>query len=158
MGLSIKGFTILEAIIAMMLTSMLAVLVISGIGFYQKMFGVVVESGEKQREIDLFYQSFKTDLSKSRVVNYEGEIIMNFDDGTSVFYQFHENMIVKSSVVTVDTFFISSSLGEIRMLNNSEELTEFVEIQCLNGNLVFPLSFLKTYPAGIMMQSKDLWQ
>ncbi|GAO31956.1 PulJ/GspJ family protein [Geofilum rubicundum] len=153
-----KGFTIFEAVVAMMLTALLAILVIAGVGFYQRMFGVVIDSGDKQREINLFYFALSNDMEKADEVLFDGELQFVFDKNSVSFYEMEDDKIIRKVNFETDTFYVHGKIETVELVEGSEHLIGFIQVNCLNGELVFPVSVQKQYALGALIQNQKTWQ
>ncbi len=153
-----KGFTIMEVVIVMMLSALLAVLVISGLGFFQRVFGVVVKTGDAQNEINRLYFAMSNDIEKAEQVVFDGELQLVFDNKHLTTYEMTEDQIIRKTHNDTDTFNVGGIVEDIIIVDGSDHLVGFFQFSCFNGELKFPIFFHKEYPMGLIIQNQRTWQ
>lgn len=147
----VKGFTIMETLIALALTGLISLLVFAGIRYYHRLFSMIKLAGQTQTEINLLQQALQNDFSKAKEVFYEDGIICNNVAGV-VAYRFVEDGIVRLYDFKPDTFHLKYQQPEIIMAAGLDHLIGEVNIVCYNEDLQFPVSAIKEYPIGLITE------
>ncbi len=101
----LKSFTILEALISLMLMSILITLIYSTINLIGKQLSLFQEENTEILEYNLFNSVFKNDLynSSNFKVNYNQILFIKYD-GSEVNYTIQKPDILRKNKVTIDTF------------------------------------------------------
>lgn len=153
MRIVIKGFTILEAVVAMMLTALLVTLVVTGLGFYQRTFIMLTDLGEQVREVNVFYGAMSNDMDRAEKVTYTGEMYLEFSGSRFVSYEILEDKVIRTCELQTDTFFVCGQIEEMSLANDSSALLSFILLHFSIGELVYPVSFHKEYSSGLLLQN-----
>lgn len=148
---NIKGFTVIEVIIGMILTGLVVVFALSAIGYYNGFFFKMTESGRQQNEINLFQVALISDMMKAEKVLFNDGLVCQ---GTlsSVVYGFDNKNIVRTTEVSSDTFFIRHNTPVVESSLVSSELISQISIECFNDELLIIVSASKKYPFGLTFE------
>ena len=150
----ISGFTLLEAIIALTLTSLLTLLVFAGIRFYHNLFVKIRHTGEVQTAINQLQTVLRNDTEKSKELFFDEFLYCNNEYGT-INYMFLENAIVRNTEISSDTFRINYRQPEFVYSERLENMITGITIPCYNEELVFMVSAIKKYPWGLEFERLD---
>ena len=150
----VSGFTLLEAIIALTLTSLLTLLVFAGIRFYHNLFVKIQRTGEVQTAINQLQTVLRNDTEKSKELFFDEFLYCSNEDGT-INYMFLENAIVRNSDISSDTFRINYRQPEFVYSERLENMITGITIPCYNEELVFMVSVIKKYPCGLEFKNID---
>lgn len=145
--IKVKGFTIMEALIALVLTGLVSLLVFAGIRYYHRLFLTIQLTGHTQTEINLLQQALQNDFANAGEVYYENDIMCINESGI-VAYRFIEEGIVRLNGFNPDTFKLKYQPVELSMVTGQDRLINLVSFVCYNGDLQFPVSAFKEYPVG----------
>lgn len=147
--IKVKGFTIMEALIALALTGLVSLLVFAGIRYYHRLFMTIQLTGHIQTEINLLQQALQNDFAKAWEVYYEDGIMCSNESG-GVAYRFIEEGVVRLDGFKPDTFKLKYQPAELSMVTGQDRLINLVSFVCYNGDLQFPVSAIKKYPVGLI--------
>jgi len=150
----VKGFTVMEAIIALALTGLLSLLVFAGLRYYHRLFINIQAVGYAQTEINLFQQSLQNDASMAERIIFDNDVIFSVPSGVVV-YRFTDKGIIRNSDLSTDTFKIKCLQPEIIWSNNMSDLVGGISIICFNSDMEFPVSIIKEYPPGLQTENDD---
>ena len=143
----VKGFTLMEAVLAMMLSSLLVLLALSAIRYYTLLFADIQSRGETQSEIRMLQNALDEDARQSEQIKFNEELI--FIGPQEVIYQFQDEMIIRIQDLSVDTFSVDYRYPQIQFSKQIPGLIEKLTIRCLNEKAVFPVNIIKEYPLGL---------
>lgn len=144
---TLRGFTILEAVIAMVLTGLLVVLAMGSIRYYHRLFYGVTALGQGQSQMNLLYGALTSDMNTSSQVYYDSALRCVMDQQV-VYYHFTEQYITRSNEVVTDTFHISCTTPVVHFTDGDQPFVENIEFQCTYNEIVLPISISKKYPIG----------
>ena len=98
----LKGFTIIELLVAMALTSIIMMLGMATISHFIRFFNEIKKNSERQTAIIQFYEVLNHDVNRSEKVFWDEKIICINTDQT-ISYQFNKEFIVRSINQNYDT-------------------------------------------------------
>ena len=148
----LKGFTILEAIISMVLTSLLVLLALAAIRYYQRLFWNVQRTGTTQTEINLFHTALNQDMQRALKVVFDSDLVCLSGD-REVRYQFLKEKIVRNSMLAIDTFHIKYTPPLILPSPEVNDLVGQITVGCYNGEALYPVCVIKKYPLGLQFET-----
>ena len=137
----------MEAVLAMMLSSLLVLLALSAIRYYTLLFADIQSRGETQSEIRMLQNALDEDARQSEQIKFNEELI--FIGPQEVIYQFQDEMIMRIQDLSVDTFSVDYRYPQIQFSKQIPGLIEKLTIRCLNEKAVFPVNIIKEYPLGL---------
>ncbi len=148
----IRGFTVQETIIAMVLTGLISVLTFSAIRYYYRLFSNVVQVGNNQSNINQLQQVLSNDMENAEKVLFETGLVCQINE-QNIRYNFMPEKIVRETVLATDTFYIEHEKPTIRYSTNSPDLVSFISFVCKNDDLLIPVCVHKKYP--LILQLKE---
>lgn len=154
----IKSFTIIEMIMAMLISS-----VVIGIVYYiflllNHQFAGYQDRSAVINEYLLFQKALQTDMERADVIEYPSEkvlVLRRLVDDQPVQYDFYDNFIVRTMAAYRDSFSIQNGGCLVTRVNDSSALVEkFVLNTNMAGERVTPV-FIKQYSACQLMKSAN---
>lgn len=147
----IKGFTIQEIMIVMVITSLIATMVFSIIQYSYRFLNSVVKTGNAQSEINHLQQVLSVDFLRADEINFDNMLVCKFYLESAT-YQFNPNCIIRRSLNSVDSFKIAYTLPTVGYCN--DKLVNSFELKCLNNEVEFRVSAIKKYPFKMNLEKK----
>lgn len=148
----LKGFTLMELLIAMALTGLIMLLGMVTISHFMQLFNTIKKNNECQTAIVQLYEVVKHDVSMSDKVFWDEK--MNCIRGDQIVsYQFAKEYIVRETSDYTDTLKIVSDQPDVSFLEETE-LVNHISIHCYNNGLLMPLDIIKNYPLGITLEKE----
>jgi Tfp pilus assembly protein FimT len=144
----IKGFTVLEAVISMVLTGLIVLLAYAGIRYYHQLFFSITQVGEKQTEINLLHNALLTDTEKAEQVVFNTKLEFISNHGITS-YEFSKHFLVRNTAISIDTFFIDHKPPKIVFSEVKVDLVKLISLECLNKEMVYTITIGKDYPLGL---------
>ena len=101
----LKGFTILEALISLMLISIIITITYSLSNLMGKQMSLFTEENNQVLEYNLFNTTIMSDIEKSNDFNVNNEVLVlkNYNN-TEIRYSINKHEILRQKAVGVDTF------------------------------------------------------
>ena len=131
---SLNGFTILEALISLMLMSIIIVITYSLFNLIGKQLSLFNEEHTQVLEYNLFNSTMIGDIEKANDFDImNDELILKKYDGTEINYAFKEDYILRQNAIKTDTFMVQ--VVNYEFLNNDR-------VQTLNKALNVKLNVL----------------
>ncbi|MBR8534935.1 hypothetical protein KDU71_05130 [Carboxylicivirga sediminis] len=144
----VKGFTVLEAVIAMVLTGLVVLFAYAGVRYYYQLFHSVTVVGHTQTEINLLHTALASDMDKAEQVIYSTTLDC-ISNGEVVSYAFMKDYLLRQSAIAADTFRIQHRPPQVIASKKSSELVGQISFDCINHEMVYLISVSKDYPVGI---------
>ena len=151
----VAGFTILETVITMALTGLVVLLAFAGLTYFQRLFINIQNNDDVQTKIKQLQTALNNDFAKSTKVIF-GDGLSCISEGNTVNYQLDEKeIIVRNTREITDTFHIVHDEPVILISEKANELISSLTIPCKNGELLLPVSAVKEYPLGLIMEEDN---
>jgi prepilin-type N-terminal cleavage/methylation domain-containing protein len=147
----LRGFTLLEAIIVMLISSLLVLFALAGIRYYSVLFVNIQDRSEVQTDIRMLQNALNDDVRQNEKIEYDEDLIF-ISYTENVRYQFDDNRIVRIQELISDTFKLKYQEPAIKFSKRVPGLVEEVTIRCVNEDEMFPVNVTKQYPVGLKMQ------
>lgn len=147
----VEGFTVLEAIVAMVLTGIVVSIAVVAILFYTHFFKRAAHLSEVQRSVHLFQLVLAEDVQCAEILYWDSELICQKQEYV-VSYEFHESFILRSTEELVDTFRLAHEMPELKFCTGKDGLVEYVRVVCSYDGLAIPVSASKAHSVGILIK------
>ncbi|MEW4923115.1 hypothetical protein [Algibacter sp. 2305UL17-15] len=117
----LKSFTILEALISLMLMSIIIVITYSIFNLIGKQLSLINEEHTQVLEYNLFNSTMISDIEKSNDFDImNNELILKKYDETEIKYVFKEDYILRHNAIKIDTFMVQV-IGYAFLNNDSDK-------------------------------------
>lgn len=137
----LKGFTILEALISLMLISIVISITYSLTNLIGKQLSLFEEENGQILEYNLFNTTIMSDIEKANDFNIDNDIlVLKSYDNTEIHYSIEKYHVLRQSAIETDTFkvqvidYIFVSDGELNPLNKTFRVSLNVLNDTINTN------------------------
>jgi len=141
----LPGFTLLEQIIVLALTTILVLIGFTAVLNFQKLLLRVRDNAAKDRSVYLFHQVLDSDLRASGSAGWDGGINIEKPTGT-VRYEFENLFVIRQSKEAIDTFRFVATDVAVTGVNGNNKLVEQISFNLSNQIQSYKMSFTKKYP------------
>ena len=143
--MTIKAFTILEALISLVLMSIIIGLIFTLINFMDKQLMMMANENNQELEYNLFNTTIKRDIHTSNDFEFAQDVIVlkNYNE-SDIIYTVIEDGILRDTGITRDTFNLNAALttytkSDVESLSNNK-----VELDiALMNDVIHAVYFLK---------------
>jgi len=142
---SLPGFTLLEQIIVLALTTILVLIGFTAVLNFQHLIVKVRDNAGKDRSVYLLHNVLENDLRDSESVDWDGALNIEKTTG-KVRYKFGNACLVRETPEAVDTFRFVVSDVAIAGVNGNNALVEAVSFNISDQIQSYKMSFIKKYP------------
>jgi len=141
----IPGFTLLEQIIVLALTTILVLIGFTAVLNFEHLLVRVRDNAGKDRSVYLFHNVLENDLRDAESVEWDGALNIGKTTG-KVRYEFGNVCLVRETPEAVDTFRFVVSDVAITGVNGNNSLVEAISFNLSDQIQSYKMSFLKKYP------------
>lgn len=148
----LKGFTLVEMLIAMALTALIVMFGMAVISHFILVFHSVQRTNDDQSSVVQLYRLLKRDIDRADQVTWD-ESLHCVHPLSEVGYYFDKEQVIRQSGEQIDTFHIRSQVNDIGWFQNTG-LVNRLAIDLFNRELVFPVTIVKQYSSGLIPEKK----
>ena len=141
----LPGFTLLEQIIVLALTTILVLIGFTAVLNFQKLLLRVRDNAAKDRSVYLFHQVLEGDLKVSDSAEWDGGLNIVKPTGT-VRYEFENLFLIRQSKEAIDTFRFVTTDVAVTGVNGNNKLVEAISFNLTDQIQTYKMSFTKKYP------------
>lgn len=150
---SIKGFTLMEQILVLALTTILVLIGFTAVLNMNRMMDKVRKNASGDRNLYLLQQAMDQDVRNAESVSWDG-ILQCEKTNELISYAFEDSLLLRISEATTDTFsFVTSDL-EITAVKDNPHLVEYITFNLSAQHQAYKMSFFKEYPDFKIMEGK----
>jgi len=134
----LKAFTILEALLSLMILSIIVSLSYLMFSLFNKQMVILEKENAVVLQYNLFNSTIKSDINKANDFRVDNEVLTlkNYDE-PEIMYRFNKTNILRQKKETVDTFKILTSAYKYENIGaaiNAEKMT--LNLEVLNDKIV----------------------
>jgi len=141
----LPGFTLLEQIIVLALTTILVLIGFTAVLNFQQLIVKVRDNAGKDRSVYLLHNVLENDIRNSETIGWDGGLNIGKATGT-VRYEFGNVFLIRETTEAIDTFRFVASDVAISGINGNEALVESISFNLSDDIQSYKMSFLKKYP------------
>ena len=141
----LSGFTLLEQIIVLALTTILVLIGFTAVLNFQKLLIRVRDNAAKDRSVYLLHQVLENDLSDCGSAGWDGGLNVEKPTGT-VRYEFENLFLIRQSKEAIDTFRFVTTDVAVTGVNGNNKLLEGISFNLTDQIQAYKMSFTKKYP------------
>ena len=141
----LPGFTLLEQIIVLALTTILVLIGFTAVLNFQKLLLRVKDNAAKDRSVYLFHQVLEGDLKASVAARWDGGLNIEKPTG-AVRYEFENLFLIRQSKEAIDTFRFVATDMTVTGVNGNNKLVEAISFNITDQIQTYKMSFIKKYP------------
>ena len=141
----IPGFTLLEQIIVLALTTILVLIGFTAVLNFQQLIVKVRDNAGKDRSAYLLRTVLENDFRDSETIGWDGGLTIEKETG-KVRYEFGNVCLVRITTQATDTFRFVASDVAISGINGNEALVEAFSFNLSDPVQSYKMSFFKKYP------------
>jgi Tfp pilus assembly protein PilE len=142
----IPGFTLLEQIIVLALTTILVLIGFTAVLNFQQLIVRVRDNAAKDRSVYLLHGILENDFRNSETIGWDGTGL-NIENSTGkVRYEFTNLCLIREASETIDTFRFAVSDMAISNVDGTKALVEAISFNLSDQIQSYKMSFLKKYP------------
>jgi len=142
---SLPGFTLLEQIIVLALTTILVLIGFTAVLNFQQLMVRVRDNAGKDRSVYLLHDVLENDFRDSETIGWDGNLNIKKTTGT-VRYEFANACLVRETTDAIDTFRFVASDVAISAVNGNKALIEAFSFNITDQIQSYKMSFVKKYP------------
>ena len=141
----LSGFTLLEQIIVLALTTILVLIGFTSILNFQNLIAKIKEVSAKDRSIYLLHDALENDFRKSELIKWDGVLIIENAEG-GIRYQFESTCLIRQTKIELDTFrFIANDI-RVKAINENLKMVESISFNLSDNKQSYKMSLIKKYP------------
>ncbi|MDO5968990.1 prepilin-type N-terminal cleavage/methylation domain-containing protein [Flavivirga aquimarina] len=115
----LKGFTILEALISLMLMSIIVTITYSLFNLIGKQLSLFEKENVQVLEYNLFNSALINDIKKANDFSFsDNELSLKYYDGTYIYYSINKRNILRKHTIKTDTFNLQTT--DYKLLNEDK--------------------------------------
>lgn len=140
------GFTLLEQIIVLALTTILVLIGFTAVMNFQQLIMKVRENAGKDRTVYLLQDVLENDFRNSESIGWDGRSL-NIEKATGIVrYDFENLYLIRETTEAIDTFRFAANDVVISEVNGNDALVETISFNLSDQIQSYKMSFLKKYP------------
>lgn len=143
MNKKVGGFTLLEAMVSILLSSLLVLFTFSIYRNFNQYYQIYSKQTDRLNTIINFKQTFNRDWEQALKIEGDENEVSLINDLNSVFYEFKDSIIVRNGNSKITFALIASDIKLERELNTSNITKIALELE--NNKQTFLFSFSKYY-------------
>lgn len=153
-GRRVPGFTLVEQILIMALTTILILIGFTAVMNFQQLITKVRNNAQSDRDIYLFTNVLQNDFTRSENILWDGELKIKKPEEV-IKYQFGKEYILRETEALTDTFkFYANDLSVVESEVNSG-LVEELSFNLVSNAESYRKNFIKKYPEYIKWEYKE---
>ena len=161
----IKAFTLVETLVAMVLSSLVIAMGYMGYSLVVKDFNAYSKSNAETSGLLSLENAMNTDFFKATEIHYiENELTVTFDNATEAEYKVENGKVIRTRAGHADSIFVN--VTEIKPeIIGPDGLIEKIELVISSHGREFRISFEKEYDAitfirndSVMKQRENTWE
>jgi len=141
----LKGFTLMEQIIAIALTSLLLLIGFTAVMNFNRLFRQIRLNANKDRSVLFLETQLTNDWHASNEIRWDDQLTLKKAFST-ITYQFEPEYIVRSYDMQSDTFRLSSRELNIKEVTGTKGLVRTLSFQVPTTNEQYTIQLTKEYP------------
>jgi len=141
----LPGFTLLEQIIVLALTTILVLIGFTAVLNFQKLLLKVRDNAAKDRNVYLLHEVLESDLRACVSAGWDGGLNIEKQTGT-VRYEFENLFLIRQSKEAIDTFRFVTTDVAVTGVNGNNKLVEAISFNLTDQIQSYKMSFTKKYP------------
>lgn len=142
----LPGFTILEIMVALVITTVVAAMATWAFSNIQKYVNSYRKNEAQNLDFARFITFFNFDIRQSESIVYvNDELVFTFASGEETGYLFFDDCIVRSEQRLDDTLFIETTSFGVTPLDVAPDLIEEIDVTLKMGKTNYPMTFTKYY-------------
>lgn len=142
----IPGFTLLEQIIVLALTTILVLIGFTAVMNFQQLIVRVRDNAAKDRSVYLLHGILEKDFRNSETIDWDGTGLNIENSAGKVRYDFTNLCLIREATESVDTFRFVVSDMTISNVDGNKALLEAISFNLSDQIQSYKMSFLKKYP------------
>lgn len=150
----LPGFTLLEQIIVLALTTILVLIGFTAILNFQQLMAKVRENAQKDRSVYLLQTALENDFRDAVSIGWEDGLNLKKDTGT-VRYEFENTYLVRQTTEHTDTFHFETSELSLSRVKGNENLVETIAFKLSDPTQSYKMTFFKEYPDYKIMEEME---
>jgi Tfp pilus assembly protein PilE len=144
--IKLPGFTLLEQIIVLALTTILVLIGFTAVLNFQQLIVKVRDNAGKDRSVYQLHGVLENDFRNSESIGWNGSGL-NIEKTTgAVRYEFGNLFLIRETTDAIDTFRFVANDITISGVNGNNALVETISFNLSDQIQIYKMSFLKKYP------------
>ena len=152
MNQKVSGFTLLEAMVSILLSSLLVLFTFSIYGNFNQYYFIYTQQTDRLNTTVNFRKTFNNDWNNALLVKGSDEELLLTNKEKLVRYEFQDSIVVRNGNVRTTFTLIPKDISIERELN-SENVTK-IKLELENNNQSFLFSSSKNYGIQISVNNK----
>jgi type II secretory pathway pseudopilin PulG len=150
----LSGFTLLEQIIVLALTTILVLIGFTAILNFQQLMAKVRANAQKDRNVYLLQLALENDFRDAVTIGWEDGLNLEKDSGT-VRYEFENTYLIRQATEKTDTFHFVTSDVSVSKVKDNEALVETIAFKVIDPIQSYKMTFFKEYPDYKIREEKE---
>jgi prepilin-type N-terminal cleavage/methylation domain-containing protein len=147
----VQGFTLLEQIVVLALTSFVALIGFTALMNFQRLILRIQKNASADREVYQLNTALNNDFRNSLKVSWDGSLSIS-KPSQEIKYEFSGKYIIRETKEVLDSFRLSAIDINVSGLNRDESLVKSFSFIVKNGDQKYLLKFIKEYTEN------ELWE
>ena len=150
----LPGFTLLEQIIVLALTTILVLIGFTAVLNFQQLMMKVRDNAGKDRSVYLLHDVMENDFRNSETIGWDGGLNIEKTTGT-VRYEFGNLCLIRQSTEATDTFRFVANDVAILGVNGNDAMIESISFNLSDQIQSYKMSFIKKYPEYKVWEARE---
>jgi prepilin-type N-terminal cleavage/methylation domain-containing protein len=147
----VQGFTLLEQIVVLALTSFVALIGFIALMNFQRLILLIQRNASEDREVYQLNTALNNDFRNSLKIIWDGSLTI-CKPSQEIRYEFNGNYIIRETKEVLDSFRLYAIDINVTGLKTDESIVKYFSFTVKNGDQRFQLKFLKEYTES------ELWE
>lgn len=144
-GFKLPGFTILEQIIVLALTTIIVLIGFTAVLNFKQLIANVRDNAQKDRSVYLLQLALENDFRDAESIGWDDGLSLEKTTGT-VRYEFENSYVIRQTTEVTDTFHLAASEVTLSKVEGNEALVETIAFNLTDQIQTYKMSFFKEYP------------
>jgi type II secretory pathway pseudopilin PulG len=150
----LPGFTLLEQIIVLALTTILVLIGFTAILNFQQLMAKVRANAQKDRSVYLLQLSLENDFRDAVTIGWEDGLNLEKDTVT-IRYEFENTYLIRQTIGKTDTFHFVINDVSVSKVKDKEDLVETIAFKLSDPIQSYKMTFFKEYPDYKIWEEKE---
>ncbi|PKP20789.1 MAG: hypothetical protein CVU05_08330 [Bacteroidetes bacterium HGW-Bacteroidetes-21] len=147
----IKAFTLIEMIVAMIISSVVIGLALTVYGRINEYFIDLNKIGEKYNNTLMLVSNLRNDFERAiEIKGDNSQIMVLLENEMNNTYDFNGDVVVRTSKEQSDTFFLPQKNIETKYCDDKQEYLSELTIDFMQGEQIIQLHLIKDYSRDLM--------
>lgn len=144
----IDGFTLMELVVVMALTSIVVGIVYSIFSIVGNQFRHSQSYSEQLNELALFRKTLSNDFEEADSIKYSSDTLRLYSQDTAIYYNFEGHQVLRVISNKADSIDVELASIEITHQSKKEDIVESIYMELIAKNDTLSFQFEKLYAAN----------